>query len=59
MKVTIVPIVISALSTIKKIIRGPRGLGSRRTSGNYPNDSIIENDQNTEESPGDLLSLQL
>ena len=30
------------------------GFGSRRPSGDYPNNSIIENGQNTEKSPGDL-----
>ena len=58
MKVTIVPIVIGALGTVtKRIIKGPGGLGSWRTSGVYPNDSIIEYGQNTEKSPGDLRKL--
>ena len=39
------------------IIKGPKGLGSWRTSGDRPNDSIIEDGQNTEKSPGDLRRL--
>ena len=55
MKVTIVPIVIGALSTIKKgIIKRPGRLGSWRTDRVYPNDSIAENSQNPETSPGDF-----
>ena len=34
------------------IIKGPGGLGSWRTCGDHPNDSHIENDQNTEKSAG-------
>ena len=39
------------------IIKGPGGFGSWRMSGNHPNDSIIEDVQNTEKSPGDLRRL--
>ena len=39
------------------IIKGPGGLGSWWTSGGHPNDSDIENGQNTEKSPGDLRRL--
>ena len=39
------------------MIKRPGGLGSWRTSGDHPNDSIIENGQNTEKSPGDLRRL--
>ena len=39
------------------IIKGPGGLGGWRSNGDYPNDSIIENSHNTEESPGDLRRL--
>ena len=49
MKVMIIPIVIGAFGT--------GGLGSWRTSGDYPNYSITENGQNTEKSPGDLRRL--
>ena len=41
----------------KRIIKGPGGLGSRRTSRDHPNDSIIENGQNTEKILGDLRGL--
>ena len=41
----------------KRIIKGTRGLGSWRTSGDYPNDSIVENGQNTKKSLGDLRRL--
>ena len=39
------------------ITKGTRGLGSWRTSGEHPNDSIIENGQNTKKGPGDLRRL--
>ena len=51
MKVLIIQIVIRAFGTVTK------GLGSWRTSGEYPNDNIIENGQNTEKNPGDLRRL--
>ena len=35
-----------------------RRLGSKRTSGDHPDYSIIKNGQNTEQSPGDLLSFK-
>ena len=38
-------------------MKGTRGLGSWRTSGDHPNYNIIENGQNTERSPGDLRRL--
>ena len=41
----------------KRITKGTGRLGSWRTSGDHSNDSIIENDQNTENSPGDLRGL--
>ena len=41
----------------KRIIKGPGGLGNWRTSGHHPNDSIIEDGQNTEKSSGDLRRL--
>ena len=40
-----------------RIIKGTGGLGIWRTSGDHLNDSIIESDQNTEKSPGDLRRL--
>ena len=57
MKVTIIPIVIGALGTVTKgLLKGLEGLevGGR---WDYPNDSIIENSQNTEKSLGDLRRL--
>ena len=39
----------------QKIGTGNGGLGSKRTFGDHPNYSIVENSQNTEKSPGDLL----
>ena len=38
---------------------GTRGLGNKRTSGDHPNYSFIEIDQNSKTSIGDLLSLRL
>ena len=37
----------------QRIIKGIGGLGNRRTSGDHPNNCIVEIDQNTEKSPGD------
>ena len=54
MKLTIIPIVIVAFGTVTK---ETGGFGSWRTSGDHPNYYIIENDQNTEKSPGDLRRL--
>ena len=56
-KVTIIPLVIGAFCTVTKGLF--KGIGGRRTSGDYPNYSIIENGQNTEMSPCDLLLLKL
>ena len=39
------------------IIKGTGGLGNKRTVGDHPNYSLIEIDQNTEKSPGDLRRL--
>ena len=52
---TIVPIVIGAFATIIK--RLLKVHGSWRTGRDYPNDSIAENGQNPEMSPGDLRRL--
>ena len=38
-------------------MKGPGGFGSKRTGGDYTNDSIAEDGQNTETSPGDLRRL--
>ena len=43
----------------QRIDKGTEGLGNKRTSGDYPNYSIAAIDQNTEKSPGDLLSLRI
>ena len=41
------------------IIKGTRGLGSWRKSGDHQKYSIIENGQNTHKSPGDLRELAI
>ena len=41
------------------IIKGTGGLGSSMTSGDLPNNSIIENGENTEKSSGNLKRLAL
>ena len=41
----------------QRIIKGTGGHGNKRTSGDHPNYSIIENGENTEKSPGDLRRL--
>ena len=51
-KVTFIPIVIGDLSTVsEEILKGLGGLGNKRTSGDYANNSIVEILQNTEKSP--------
>ena len=42
-----------------RIIKKTGRLGIWRTSGDHPNYSIIENGQNTEESPRDLRRLAI
>ena len=49
-KVTVIPIVIGALSTVTKSLL--KGLGNKRTSGDHPDNSIVEIGQNTEKSLG-------
>ena len=57
MQVTIIPIVIGVFGTVTKgLLKGLEELGWR-TGGDHPNDSIIENGQNTERSLGDLRGL--
>ena len=57
MRVTVVPFVIGVLGTIpQRISKGTRKLGNKRTSGDYPDDSI-KIGQNTKKSPGDLRRL--
>ena len=38
---------------------GTGGLGNKRTNRDNPNHNIVKIDQNTERSPGNLLSLKL
>ena len=40
-----------------KISTGTRGLGNKRASGDHPNYSIADINQNTEKCPGDLERL--
>ena len=54
MKVTIIPFVNVAFGAVT---RGTEGLGSWWTNGDHPNNSIIQNGQNTEKSPRDLRRL--
>ena len=54
MKVTIIPIAIGAFDTVTK--GSLKGLEDLEVGG-HPNNSIIENGQNTEKSPGDLSRL--
>ena len=60
MKVTIVPVLIGAFGTVTKGIL--KGLEDSEVNGRVvtiQNDSIIEEGQNTEKSPGDLRRLAL
>ena len=58
MKVTFIPIVIGVLGTVAKgFVQGTVGLRNKRTNGDNPNYSIIENGQTTEESPGNSRRL--
>ena len=59
MKVTILPIVICAFVTFTKgLLKGLWDLEGRRTSGDHPN-NIIVNDLNTLKGPGDLRRLDV
>ena len=58
MKVTIVPIVISAFGTITKgLLKGLEDLEVGGRAETIQNDRIAENGQNPETSPGDLRRL--
>ena len=58
MKVTIVPIVIGAFATItKELLKGLEGLGVGGPVETIQMNSIAENGQNPETSPGDLRRL--
>ena len=41
------------------IFKETGGFENKRTSGEHPNYCIIDNGQNTEKNPGELLSLKL
>ena len=49
----------SSWNNPEKIGKETGKVGNKRTRGDHPDDSIIKIDQNTEKSPGDLLSLKL
>ena len=55
MRVTVIPIVIGVLGTVTK--RLVKGLRNKRTTGDYPNYSIVEIGKNTDKSPVDLRRL--
>ena len=58
MKVTIMPIAIGAFGEVTKVLlKGLGGFGSWQPGGDYPNNSFIEDGQNTENCPGDLRRL--
>ena len=58
MNVTIIQIVIGAFYSLTKgLSKGLKNLEVVGTSEDHPNYSIIENGQNTEKSPGDLVCL--
>ena len=46
-------------SNPQRIGKGPERLIKQKTSGNYPNNSVIKTSLNTEKSPGDLTRLLL
>ena len=49
-----IQILIGALGSPRRIIKGTERLGNKKTSGDYPNYCIIEIGQNTEKSLRDL-----
>ena len=58
MKVTVIPIIIGALSTVsKRLVQGLEDLENKKTTRDHPNYRIIKIGQNTEKSPGDLKRL--
>ena len=58
MKVTVIPIMVSALgTTLKELVKGTRRHGNKKTNRGNPDYSIIKIGQNTEKSPGDLRRL--
>ena len=60
MKVTAIPIATGALGLVTKGIgTGTGGLGNKKISGDYPNDSSVEISQNTKKCPGDFRRLAI
>ena len=60
MKVTITPILICTLvADTEVLLKRLEDMENKRTSGDHPNDYIIENGENTEKNPGDLRRLAL
>ena len=57
MKVTVISIDWCFWYCHQRIIKGPGGIGNKRTSEDHPNNYIIEYSQNTEKSPEDLREL--
>ena len=57
MKVTVIPIIVGSLGTVKRgLVKRTAGLRNKRSGGNL-NYSIVEISQNTEKSSGDLRRL--
>ena len=53
-----IPLIIGAFATVTKDVpTGTGELGNKRTSGDHPNDSIVEIGQDSKKSPGDLRRL--
>ena len=57
MRVTVIPIVIGVLVTVREARKKVRRVGNRKMSRDNPNYNIAEINQNTEESPVDLRKL--
>ena len=57
MLVMVIAIVVDALRTVSKVLE--RGIGIVGNLRKNQNSSIVKFAQNTEKSPGDLLSLRL
>ena len=54
----VISIIAAALGPVTECsVKGPRGLGNERTSGENPKYSIVEIDQNTENNRGNLRRL--
>ena len=58
MWLTVIPVVIGALGAVPKGSEwGLEELENWRTNRHHPNYSLVENDQNTEKSPGGMRRL--